>query len=422
MNFYKDFSIDNIKNRVISRVKILKEYIILCPIILVNVFVTFALHGIPLLASPDSNQVKCDLVSRTNLNWNPTLHSERDCDRISILLKDNDELMLKILKLGFYIINTVYILYFYKYKYYYLEKFLNNMLNVKLTFNDIFYPKKEFVLDKVILYTDLQTNYNVTKYFYNKVLATQVEGVKQKLCVIWLNYTSIFRGFQFNNPLITQIDQQTIIDIYKENNLKFENNENNEDIRLKIFFSYKNINYIIYFPYKKLMTNKQTDQYYMPFPPYSEEILNNYRNDIIVPYYSESIKKKYFYSLFSIDSKNILTVKINETPETRVEGVQGVELDNFRLEYFNMIKTPFNDFGILYNVPVKLIWSLSENNVNIDLFTKFYLKFLNLYFDEEEMDLKEHIIELKRDDLDKVIISKRMVEILLAKELDTHYK
>jgi integrase len=43
------------------------------------------------------------------------------------------------------------------------------------------------------------------------------------------------------------------------------------------------------------------------------------------------------------------------------------------------------------------------------------LKFLNLYFDEDLMDLKEHSIQLNKNDLNKYIISKRMEDILLLK-------
>ena len=35
-----------------------------------------------------------------------------------------------------------------------------------------------------------------------------------------------------------------------------------------------------------------------------------------------------------------------------------------------------------------------------------------MYFDENEMDLKEHIIDLTKNDIDKNIISKRMETIL----------
>ena len=80
-----------------------------------------------------------------------------------------------------------------------------------------------------------------------------------------------------------------------------------------------------------------------------------------------------------------------------------------------MIKTPFNDFGILYNCPIKLKWILYENGIDIYSFSKFYLKFLNLYFDEEKMDLNNHFIEFNQDEIDNILISDRMKEILIQK-------
>ena len=78
-----------------------------------------------------------------------------------------------------------------------------------------------------------------------------------------------------------------------------------------------------------------------------------------------------------------------------------------------MIQTPFNDFGVLYDLKIKLIWVLQENNINN--YNTFHLSFLNLYFDEDLFDLKEHIINYSKEDLQKYIISKRMEYILLKK-------
>jgi hypothetical protein len=77
-----------------------------------------------------------------------------------------------------------------------------------------------------------------------------------------------------------------------------------------------------------------------------------------------------------------------------------------------MIKTPFNDYGILYHNPVKLSWVLSENNIDMKTFESFYLKFLNVYFDETTFELKEHLVELNNNDLDNIFISKNMLNIL----------
>lgn len=251
-----------------------------------------------------------------------------------------------------------------KFMYYHLENVINVILLTKIQIYEIIntYYKiynNDFVLDDVLLYTDLTNYYKVTNYF---------------------KYTKI-----------NIINNDTIEKILKEYNLNFYN----ENTRLKIFFTYKNIKYIIYFKYDIL------NDYYISYPPYSEQILENYRNNIIKPSYFKVNNKNSFYMLFNIESKNILDIKINNEL-----------VDNKIIEYFNMIKTPFNDFGILYKCPVKLLWILSENYIEIEDFYDFYLKFLNLYLDEINMELREHFINYTKNDLEKNLISKRMEEIL----------
>lgn len=87
-----------------------------------------------------------------------------------------------------------------------------------------------------------------------------------------------------------------------------------------------------------------------------------------------------------------------------------------------MIKTPFNDYGILYNVPIKLIWFLVENNIDISTFNKFYLKFESVYINEETFELNEHTIRMSNNDLNEYIISDRMKEILIIKKKEDSKK
>jgi hypothetical protein len=105
-----------------------------------------------------------------------------------------------------------------------------------------------------------------------------------------------------------------------------------------------------------------------------------------------------------MESKDIMEIKINET-----------KCDTM-INYIEMIKTPFNDYGILYNTPIKLIWCLTENNIDITKFSKFYMKFESFYFDEEKLELNEHYIEMFKKDLNDIIISKRMIEIIKQKK------
>jgi len=265
-----------------------------------------------------------------------------------------------------YLLNFIYFLK--NLLYLFFDNFLNIFICIKIFINNLYY--QNFIIDKVLLYTDLSTNIDITKKIKN----------------------------------ITLINKTTIIDLYNMYNLDFILNDN---IRIKIFFRFKNIKYIIYFPYNRYKNSNiiNDDKYYLQLPLFSDKIMENYRNDIIFPLYIQNYKKKILYPLFSMECKNIYTVKINNT------------LNKQLFEYIEMIKTPFNDFGILYNIPIKLNWLLSENNINIETFNSFYLKFLNLYLDEENMELKEHYIEFDNKNIEKFIISDRMEEIIFKKNL-----
>ena len=258
-----------------------------------------------------------------------------------------------------------YCLYNYRYQ------ILDNVLKIKLILSNFFKIKRsDFILNKVLLYTDLITDYDVTSFFNKE----------------------------------SKINKSMIIDIYKRYNILFVDNDN---IRLKIFFTYKNKNYIQYFSYERLI-GKDTE-YYIPFPLYSDSILEKFRDDVVIPTYGPAHnnvykKTKYLYSLFNIDSKNILSVSINNI------------INNDITKYFELIKTPFNDFGIAYDTPVKLCWILIENDIDLAKFDSLTLKFLNLYFDESKMDLIEHSINLSDKELNNIIISDRMKDIIKLKD------
>lgn len=311
--------------------------------------------GIPLIADKHSsfidsyNREKKQFIN--NIFVNIYLYSIPEIFYMTCIIYINLSTMFIMYKR---IINCIYVIYLYKNIYHYIDL----LLNLKIFLCNLYKNKKDnlFELNKIILYTDLIENHDVTKYFKNMNL--------------------------------NEINKKTFDEIYTRYNLKFNYNDN---IRLKIFYSYKDNNYISYFVY-------QTHN--IPYPPYTEDILKDYRNDIIMPIYNKYSKNIRLYSLFNIDSKTILYIKINDIENKKL------------LEYFELLKTPFNDFGILYNNPVKLSWLLTENNIDLDTFNDFNLKFLNLYFDEEKMDLFEHYIKLNKNDLDKFILSDRMKDIL----------
>lgn len=253
-----------------------------------------------------------------------------------------------------------------KYIKYIMNFILDNILNIKIFINNFYKSclNNNFIMTKILLYTDIDNFIDITSFF--------------------------------NNNIISRIDRNLIDVIYKEYGM---NNNKNKDTRLKIYFKFQQIEYIVYFPYE-ITVDKDLNEYYLPYPIYNKDIMDKMKNDIILPYYKDEKSKKQFYSLFHIESKDILLTCINDIHDKEL------------CKYFNLIKTPFNDFGILYNVPVKLHWILVENNVDINTFDNLYFKFLSVYFCEKEFDIKEHSIIMYKNDLDKVFISERMKEII----------
>ena len=266
-----------------------------------------------------------------------------------------------------YTFSTLLICNLYIYRVYYINTIIDIYTTIKYKLYSLYRKKKTFNITKVLLYTNLEDNYDVTRLFHRNIIKTY------------------------------KIDIELILNFYSSLNILFKYNDN---IRLKIYFNYNNIDYIIYYRYIPYLNN-----YYVPYPPYSEEIINNYRHDIINPFYQTITKKKYFYSLFNMESKDIEKIEINN------------EMKNDLLKYFAMIKTPFNDYGILYNVPVKLLWLLVENNIDINNFYKFYLKFQNMYINEN-FELNQHFIEMNKEDVNEFIISDRMKKIMEIKNKD----
>ena len=170
-----------------------------------------------------------------------------------------------------------------------------------------------------------------------------------------------------------------------------------ENIRLKIFFTYKESEYILYFPYKKPTPHKL---HCIPYPPYSEKIMSYYRNDIVIPTYMKHRHKKHFYTTFQMDSKDIMEVKINDTCDPEME------------RYFDMIQTPFCDFGKLYHCPVKLEWALVENGIDMEIFRSLTLKYVNPHLNEDTMELEDHVIQFTSRDMKEEILSPMMKKVI----------
>ena len=303
-----------------------------------------------------------------------------------------------------------------------LYSIIDYLFFIKLKITDFYsnyFIDNEFILDTAILYIDSYNYHNVNYYF---------------------NYYNV-------NNKINKIDNNLIKKIYDTLDIKYIENE---DARLKLEFRYKNKKYILYYPIKKQIFNIFDEKnYFIPYPPYNDEIINNYRKSIINPHYNIPTKKSILYPLFMIDSKDVCNVEITKSTESNrliennlqkskiaffvnnlldlfnpfsflLKSIKtntepaNTEITNKKLlDYINKIKTPFNDFGLLYHCPVKVKWILEENCISKNYFKNLYIKFFNMYFDDSILDLKEHYINIKN--IDDFIISDRMYSELTTK-------
>ena len=251
-----------------------------------------------------------------------------------------------------------------------------------------------YVLDKLILCKIY------LKLLYNKYCINN--NFRLEDAYIYINaYESINIKLYFKNELknINKIDEATFLKL-----LNKYVNEYNDDIRLKLIYYYKDVKYIQYIPYKPFF---KTDNYYIPYPPYNQEIEEKLFKGVVEPLFNNEDNKLLLYTLFKIDCKNIYNIEINNK-----------NFNYYFHDYFEMIKSPLNDYGILYNCPIKLKWILIENGIDIYKFDNIKIKFLNGYLDEQTFEFKDHQIEMSKYDLEKIFISDRMKEILLLKNKD----
>jgi hypothetical protein len=271
--------------------------------------------------------------------------------------------------------------------------YINNKVHINTYFKNI----SIIILHELIKYKIyLKKIYN--KYYINNNFILED-------AYIYINaYESINIKLEFKYDLknINKIDDKIFLNILNKYNI--QNTEYNDDIRLKLIYYYKDIKYIQYIPYKPFF---KTNNYYIPYPLYNQEIEEKLLKGIVEPLFNEEDNKLLLYTLFKIDCKNILNIEINNK-----------NFNYYLHDYFEMIKTPFNDFGILYNCPIKLKWILIENGMDINKFNNLKITFLNGYLDENTFEFKEHELEMFKEDLEKIFISERMKEILTLKNKD----
>jgi hypothetical protein len=229
-----------------------------------------------------------------------------------------------------------------------LKSWISYLFGIKKT-------KSVFLLKEALLYIDLEENHDVTKYFNIR----EIQYLNNKLIEDLYSYKKIYSFMT-------------------------------DDTRLKITFTYEEKEFILYHRYN---FNQ------IPYPPFTKEIMSEYRHNIVSPYYTtKNSDTKLIYLLFAMSSKDIEYVKIN-----------GKE-NNYLKEYVEKIQTPFYDFGLLYKMPINLKWLIEENNITD--FKELEISFFNMYFDEENLSLRTHVIHMKKEDLDKIIQSDIIKSVL----------
>lgn len=248
-------------------------------------------------------------------------------------------------------------------KYYITSKINKNKNIINNLLYKIGYYKNtyfEYKLLRATLYTDLSKNYNITSFFNN-------------------NYD------------IDKIDKNLFIQIYYNFNIKFEDNT---DIRIKLEFIFCNKEYILYIPYNLKHDN------YIQYPPYTNEIMDKYKNNIVMPIHETYNKKYPLYTFLTMNFREIDECKIYYNDDSNIDIK----------DYIKKINTPFNDMGVLYGCDIPISWIYNDNDVSTYNFKKICLKYSNFYFNEEKMELEENIFE--SNDLNKTFISSILKEYI----------
>ena len=286
--------------------------------------------------------------------------------------------------------------------------------------SNIIFNYKTFLLDTVDYYT--RTKYYIEHFYKNskdklnnflyKIGYYKSKYFEYELLNAYLykdisNKVNIKLYFD-NNYDIDKINKNTFMQIFDIYNIEI-NSDNvriNPDIRIRLDFKFYGKKYILYIPYsynKNIYTN--CTEKYIPYPPFTNDIMNKYKNNIVEPFNKKYISKYPLYSLMNINFKFIDECKINYNNNTS---------RNIK-EYIEMINTPFYDMGILYNCSIPIAWICSDNYVKCNDFKSIYLKYSSYYFNEEKMEFKENIIEI--DNLNDIFVSDILEEYICNKNL-----
>lgn len=243
-----------------------------------------------------------------------------------------------------------------------------------------FYPVSDYKIYRAELFKDTNTKKNVTNDVNN----------------IYPNYLTKSMLKDLMKKYFPEVDLNQL-------NLK-----GRMDIRLKLYYDFKGEDYIFYYPLVNglLFANnieiKENIDCDIHLPLVSVEKIEEYRKDIIMPFYGLNKGMRHsLYGLFNIDCKHIKSFKVN-----------GKDVNKQFMNYLERIRSPYCDYGILYNSPVKIKWMLMENDFNEPI-QSVEIMFLKGYMNENTFEYHEHIF--KTDNINDYFVSDYMLEMLKKK-------
>ena len=184
-----------------------------------------------------------------------------------------------------------------------------------------------------------------------------------------------------------------------------ETSNDKKNVRLKIVYTYMGKEYIQYLSYLPVL-RYEGGETILKFPWLKKDSMEWYRKDIVEPHFWEIRGKYILYSLFMVECKNVVIY-------IKKRGEEMKEMRWMDRDYLEKIKTPYQDFGILMNTPVRMNWILEENGVDGDEVESWKMVYMNDYFDEECMELKKHEKESKN--VEDCVVTERVMEIVKRK-------
>jgi hypothetical protein len=201
-------------------------------------------------------------------------------------------------------------------------------------------------------------------------------------------------------------NQELIEFLYKlEYGIDIVRCEDKKNVRLKIYYEFMQKEYIQYLSYETIL-KYEGEKSILKFPWIKKDSIELYRKDIVEPYFWEMRGKFVLYSLFMVECKNMVIY-------IKKRGEEMKEMRWRERDYIEKIKTPYQDFGILMNTPVRMSWILEENGIDREEVESWKMVYMNDYLDEELMELRKHEKESKN--VEDCLVTERVMEIVKRK-------